>query len=491
MVNAINPYPQQGCVVVAGASDSVPTTTSATDAQAVVNLAAMPAADYDRTRAEAARSLGIQLKTLDGMVKAARSTDRSGPQRPFVEHEPADLPADPSALFDEITVTILRYVVLDLEQAHAATLWVAHTHLVEAASVSPLAIINAPERACAKTLFQTLLGRMCCRALPAANASLSALFRAVEQWQPTLLIDEADTFFRENAELHGMVNAGYQRGGYVLRSEATGDTFEPRMFSVYSAKSIAGIALERHLPDSTMSRGIVFNMRRKLPHESVERFRNADDSLFARLGSQLARFAQDHAKQIQQCQPVLPDALNDRAQDNWEPLLAIAACAGPVWLERATAAALKFSASGESLMSTANELLADIKEVFDGEKVKSVRTVDLLEKLTADADKGWATYNRGKPMTPRQLAKQLAAYGIKPKTVRQGKKDTPKGYEVAQFEDAFRRYLTSPPPEPSDIADETPEVAATAQQFFDLTPACGVVADTSEAPGDDGLANRY
>ena len=123
--------------------------------------------------------------------------------------------------------------------------------------------------------------------------------------------------------------------------------------------------------------------------------------------------------------------------------------------------------------------------------MKSIRTVDLLDKLTADADKGWATYNRGKPMTPRQLAKQLATYGIKPKTVRQGKKDTPKGYEVAQFEDAFRRYLTAPPPEPSDMADETPEVAATAQQFFDLTPACGRVADPSEAPGDDGLADRY
>ena len=262
MGNAINP---QSGAVVAGATEPAPATPGATDAQVVAVLAALPQAEYDRARAEAAKTLGIHLKTLDDMVKAARSTDRSATRRPFVEHEPAEQPADPAALFDEITATILRYVVLDLEQAHAATLWVAHTHLVEVANVSPPAIINAPEKACAKTLFQTLLGRLAQRALPAANASLSALFRAVETWQPTLLIDEADTFFRENAELHGMVNAGYQRGGYVLRSEATGDTFEPKMFSVYGAKSIAGIALERHLPDSTMSRGIVFNMRRKLP----------------------------------------------------------------------------------------------------------------------------------------------------------------------------------------------------------------------------------
>ena len=65
---------------------------------------------------------------------------------------------------------------------------------------------------------------------------------------PTLFIDEADTFFRDNPELHGLVNAGHARTGFVLRAEVAGDSFEPRMFAVYSAKSIAGIAMERHLP---------------------------------------------------------------------------------------------------------------------------------------------------------------------------------------------------------------------------------------------------
>ena len=90
--------------------------------------------------------------------------------------------------------------------------------------ISPLLIINAPERACAKTLLQTVLAKLCCRSLSAANATLSALFRSIEKWKPTLFIDEADTFFRDNVELHGMVNAGYQRDGFLLRSEAVGDT---------------------------------------------------------------------------------------------------------------------------------------------------------------------------------------------------------------------------------------------------------------------------
>lgn len=335
---------------------------------------------------------------------------------------------------------------------------------------------------------------MCHRPLPASNASLSALFRAIEHWRPTILIDEADTFFRENAELHGMVNAGYKRGGFVLRSEATVDSFEPRMFSVYSAKSIAGIALERHLPDSTMSRGIVFNMRRKLPHETVERMRNADDAVFGRLASQLARMALDHAQQVRLTQPVLPDALSDRAQDNWEPLLAIAQCAGPVWLERATAAALRMSAASEAMASTGNDLLADIKEVFDGMPATRISTVDLLDKLTSDDEKSWATYNRGKPMTPRQLAKQLEPYGIRSKTVRLSATSTPKGYEAAQFDDAFERYLKradakalspghaeAPPSVPQAAVAETPQRQGK-HAAMDVPP--------SMQP-DDGLLTKY
>jgi putative DNA primase/helicase len=97
------------------------------------------------------------------------------------------------------------------------------------------------------------------------------------------------------------------------------------------------------------------------------------------------------------------------------------------------------SVASEAMTSTGNELLADIKDVFDRWSKPTIKSVDLIEKLTDDGELGWATYNRGKPITPRQLAKQLAVYGIKPKTVRQPKTplephgSTPKGYEVADF----------------------------------------------------------
>ena len=432
-------------------SSDLPSVTEESVVERIATLAALKPMDYDRVRKEVAKDLGVQLKTLDDLVKAARTDDGGGKRLPFPEVELHPDPVDPAELLNEVSGIILRFIVLDKEQADAAALWVAHTHLTDEADVSPIAIINAPEKACAKTLLQTLLGRMAYRPLPASNASLSALFRAVEAWKPTLLIDEADTFFRDNPELHGMVNAGYKRDGFVLRSEATGDSFEPRMFSVYGAKSIAGIALEKHLPDSTMSRGVVFNLRRKLPHESVERMRHADAGMFERVSGKLARFAYDWSQRIRQARPHLPDELSDRAQDNWEPLLAIAECAGEEWLQRATAAALTLSSASEASASTGNELLADIQQVFEArlsKKGTKISTVDLITALVEDDEKSWATYNRGKPLTPRQLSKQLAVYGIKSKTVRLGHANTPKGFELAQFEDAFNRYLSGSPDTP-------------------------------------------
>lgn len=443
---------------------------SATDEEVIVSLAGMKPMEYDRVRLEKAKELNIQVKTLDAQVKELRNEKTDAANLLFPEIEPFPNPINLALLLDEISEVICRFVIVENNQADTAALWIAHTYLIDIFDISPIAIINAPEKACAKTLFQTLLARMAYRPMPAANASVSALFRAVELWKPTILFDEADTFFRENKELQGLVNAGYKRGGFVLRSESTGESFEPRMFSVYSAKSIAGISLERHLPDSTMSRGIIFNMRRKLAHESVTRMRHAESQLFEIIVSKLTRFAIDYAQQVRLAQPKLPDELSDRDQDNWEALLAIAECAGPEWLHRATAAALALSSAKEGSVSTGNELLEDIQGIFESKHVEKISTADLIEALIAEDESAWATYNRGKPITPRQLAKMLAGYGIKSKTVRLGHANTPKGYDKGQFEDVFARYLSAKLPQqcndsPEANTDKAVGVADNTQRF--------------------------
>jgi hypothetical protein len=277
--------------------------------------------------------------------------------------------------------------------------------------------------------------------------------RVIESDRPTLLIDEADTFFRDRPELHGLVNAGHSRGEFVLRTESNGDEFRLRKFKVFGPKAIVGIALHQHLPDSTLSRAIVLNLHRKLQHETVQRLRDADPDAFERLRSRIARFALDCAQRVRLARPRLPADLDDRAADNWHPLIAIAECAGPEWVERATAAALKLSGASESQASIGSQLLEDVRRIFDRWRGDKISTADLIDELCADEERPWSTFSRGKQVTPRQLARLLSAYGIRSKTVRLGPSKTPKGFERAQFDDAFARYLPQSPDERKTCID--------------------------------------
>jgi sulfur transfer protein SufE len=425
----------------------VPVQQPPLDTEVFARLAKMNPVDYDRARKSEAKTLGIQVKTLEEQVKAIRSDSQTPSPLPFAEVEPCDEPVEPAFVLNEMAAAIRRHIIMDDEQLDAVTLWVAFTWFIGDVEVAPLLIITAPEKACGKSQLLNLVGQFASRPLSAANSTPSFLFRAISAWGPTLLIDEADTFIRSNDDIKGLVNAGHTRANaFVGRTVAVGDTHEPRLFDVWGDKAFAGISLERHLPDATMSRGIVVTLRRKMAHETAERLRHANKADFQALASRLARFAEDYSEQVRAARPVLPEKLSDREQDNWEPLFAIAGCAGEEWLARAEKAALKLSEVANSHVSSGNELLADIQEIFDEKKTVKICTADLISALILDDDKAWATYNRGKPLTPRQLAKQLSAYGIQPKTVRM-KYGTPKGYDADQFADAFARYLKPASPE--------------------------------------------
>ena len=151
------------------------------------------------------------------------------------------------------------------------------------------------------------------------------------------------------------------------------------------------------------------------------------------------------ANKYRQARPYLPPSLNDRAQDNWEPLLAIAMVAGPEWLELATQTALKISGTESAAQSIGVELLTDIQEIFEEKAVDRISTADLIKALIEDDEKPWATFNRGMQIRPRQLASRLKGYDIASKTVRFNSILTSKGFEKKQFEEAFSRYIPSPP----------------------------------------------
>src|SRR5215831_3609497 len=83
-------------------------------------------------------------------------------------------------------------------------------------------------------------------------------------------------------------------------------------------------------------------------------------------------------------------------------------------------------------------LLADCRPAFGDNAV--MRSVDLVTKLVADPERPWAEYNRGKPITQRQVAKLLGAFGIISNTIHPAGLPQGKGYRRVDFEEAWERY---------------------------------------------------
>ncbi|MDD2898399.1 MAG: DUF3631 domain-containing protein [Desulfuromonadaceae bacterium] len=419
---------------------------------AVNRLAKLSPLQYDKVRKDEAKALGVRPGTLDVEIKATRKVDVK--DSPFEDVDPWHEPVDGAALLTTIAATIKRFIICGQETAHAVALWIAMTWFIDVIQVAPLAVITAPEKRCGKSMMLFLIGRLVPRPLMSSSISPSALFRSIDAWQPTLLIDEVDACMKDNEELRGLINCGHTRdSAFTIR--CVGDDHTPKRFNVWGAKALSGIG---HVADTLMDRSIILELRRKLSHESVDRIRHAEPGLFIELCQKLARFADDNCERVRLARPDLPSSLNDRAQDNWEPLLAIAMIAGGGWYKTGTATALKLAGGESHSLSIGTELLADIQEIFEHKKVDRISTAELIKELIADDEKPWNTYNKGFQIKPRQIADKLKGYGIHSKTIRFGF-ETAKGYEKEQLAEAFSRYIPVTPLPSVTTSQTAPEAA--------------------------------
>ncbi|UJW23505.1 MULTISPECIES: DUF3631 domain-containing protein [Pseudomonas] len=367
----------------------------------------------------------------------------------FPEVEPWPTQVAGTELLDDIAQAIKRYVIADVATIQAAALWSTFTWLIDSVQVAPIANITAPEKRCGKSIMLTTLGNLVNRKLQVSNIAPAALFRSIELWSPTLLIDEVDAFLRDNEEARGILNAGFTRDSAVV-IRCVGDDHMPTPFRVWGAKALCGIG---KIADTLADRSIPLRLRRKLPGEQTEVLRHSDPDMWANLRSRMMRFAQDNAEQIAKARPATIKGLNDRANDCWEPLLAIAEAAGGEWPAIARQAARTLHDAEDSAPSVGVELLTDIKTILDTKQASKMFSATLLEELMADDEAPWPTWNRGKPMTARQLSTKLGEFGIKSKDIRIGTTNK-KGYDRADFSEAFTRYLSA----------VTPAVSATARQ---------------------------
>jgi hypothetical protein len=353
-----------------------------------------------------------------------------------------------AAVVDEVAATLRHFVVMGSAQADAAALWVAHTYVFDRFDYSPYLAVSSPVKRCGKTTTMKVLRGLAARPWSIITPSEAVLYRKIARDTPTVFLDEFDAVFsgkKDYEPVRAVFNAGNEAGTVVPRCGGK-NRDELQEFPIFSPKALAGIG---RLPETISDRSIIVELKRKRKSDDVQPFRRREARLVLQpLREQLERWAASVDGFGDYPDPL--DQLSDRANDSWEALLMVADHLGGEWPQRARAAALELSAQvAQDDDSISILLLADVRDCFaelnDPERIASA---DLSTMLALIEGSPWGEWGRsGKEITPTALARLLKPYQVRPKLERiEGR--VQRGYERAEFEDTWERYLTPDAPNP-------------------------------------------
>ncbi len=373
-----------------------------------------------------------------GLAEKA-SEEEEGDRLVFPETEPWEEEVDGHLLMNDMLSLLKRFLVLPPHADLTIALWILFTFTVEKQETAPiLAILSATKR-CGKTRTEEILSGLVNKACLSSSISAASLFRTIDKYSPTILIDEFDAGAAGNEDLRCIINSGWRKKTAIV-VRTVGDDHEPRAFRCFGPKVIAGIG---SLPGTVEDRSIIVQMKRKTAAEKVDRLIYAKVAPELQvLNRKIKRWVDDHLDGCAWAFVDPPAKLNDRQADNWSPLLSIAKELGQEWLDRTISASLVLSGNQEEESEDNRDilLLGDIRSIFDAEGTDCLHTATICKRLIALEDRPWADYKNGKPISGYFLPKVFQKFGIKRKSLRQNGK-TNWGYSRDSFEDAFCRYL--------------------------------------------------
>lgn len=365
---------------------------------------------------------------------------------------------------DRVDHFIRRFLILPNESDYTiVSLWIAHTYFTHKIKTTPRLAIISPEYGCGKSRVLEVLESLTFKGEKLDHHTRSYLMRTVDlireefSRSPTLLIDEIDSVFRKNSEegeaTRAFANTGYRATGFYGITE--GDSKKtPTKFKTFAPMALAGKG--EVLPESVMTRAVIIRLQRRMGNEYIEDFLTDLVAFEAEeLSEELLNWSDYRAQDISTLNPDLP--VRDRDREVWLPLFIMAHLAGEDWIKRAEIALANIQeAKSDNTLPRERELLSDLWKIFQRQDKDKIKSAAIILALIEMPDSEWDTYNFGKPINERALAKKLRTYGIKPAQIRFENGQGAKGYYRSEVESAVKRYLE---PSISAISEttETPE----------------------------------
>jgi putative DNA primase/helicase len=398
-------------------------------------------------RALKARKVISAAKIVDAALDDCGGEEASGPSL-FEETEPWPEAVDGVELLSEIVKALKHFLFASEVVYSLVAVWSVFTHAFDSFDCLPNLLITAPTKGAGKSTLLTLLKCWSRKGLLVSSMTAAVLYRITQNERPTLLLDEADTYLKDNEALRGIINSGHTRSTAVV-PRCEGEDNEVKLWSTFYPKAMAGIGAVA--PDTVEDRSIRVDLERAsgVEQRGLEYLTLDKQKELAHLRSKAARWALDNAHALRRAEPDIPDELtNARMRDNFRPLFAVANVVGGEWptLVRQVAVA----AAGFGVACRNSELL--IQDIYAYVESSALTEDDYIESsklatfLHDIEDRPWAEYGRQrKPITPTGIAyllkefKTTSGYKLRPVHERAGG-TTWRGYWVSDFANAFARY---------------------------------------------------
>lgn len=272
---------------------------------------------------------GAWRRVDDLLVNGDRLVPYS-PQNNLLRHEAVLLPSEPheydseEKLLGEIQSFIHRYVDLSPAFEKVATYYVLLSWVYDRFQELPYLRVRG-DYGSGKTRFLLTVGSLCYKPIFASGAStVSPLFRILDAFRGTLVIDEGDfRFSDEKAEIVKILNNGNAKGFPVLRTEVSGGReFNPRAYHVFGPKLVAtrGYFEDPALESRCLTEEMGLNsLREDIPISLPSTF--GKESLELRNKLLVFRFRNFHKRPVEA--DLVDRAIEPRLNQIFVPLLAI------------------------------------------------------------------------------------------------------------------------------------------------------------------------
>jgi hypothetical protein len=252
------------------------------------------------------------------------------PQNNLLAHKVVLLPSEPEEygsdadLLSAIRSFIHRYVDVSPQFEEIAACYVLFSWVYDAFGELPYLRVRG-DYGSGKSRFLLTVGSLCYKPMFASGASSTApLFRIMDAFQGTLVIDESD--FRdsdERSEIVKIFNNGTARGFPVLRCEINArKEFDPRAYAVFGPKIIAtrrefqdraleSRCLTEEMGGRPLRKGIPINLPPCFEEEALH------------LRNQLLLFRFRNRLKDRHLEELLPEGIEPRLRQIFTPVLSV------------------------------------------------------------------------------------------------------------------------------------------------------------------------